>query len=51
MQGNRVYRLAVWGLDLAVLAGWGPLGDEAHSPLADPLLHLLLDDLCITTTM
>lgn len=48
MQRSRAYRLALWGLDLAVLTGWGALGNEAHTPAAYPLLHLLLDHLCIT---
>ena len=36
---------AIWGLDLAMLAGRGALGYKAHPPLAHTLLHLLLDHL------
>ena len=46
-----MYRLAIWSLDLAVLAGWGTLGDEANTPPADSLLHLLLDHLCVQWTL
>ena len=50
-QGGRTYCLALWGLDLAVLAGRCTLGDEAHTPPAHSLLHLLLDHLCSATTI
>ena len=48
MQRGGAYRLALGGLDLAVLAGWCALGNEAHAPSAHSLLHLFLDHLCIT---
>lgn len=39
------YRLAIRCLDFAVLTGWCSLRDEAHTPPAHTLLHLLLDHL------